>query len=423
MRNILTFLVIASLGIPSIKAQSLEEVEVDPKLAQALDVFSEEKGAEPVKVPKAIRQYFNQLSKATRKKKELDATRFLSATGLFNATKEAGAFEGVAEDKVRAIEMALPTAINAMSAPLKMLAYDKFKVLRIEKLEAGQRIVYVRLYDNELNVTTPMRWWLVKEEDIYRAYDFEDLSVGLRTTSIMTAALIANMGDKVPEWFPAVMAVVVPMQTLDMGDPDSWVKLEKPIFALAETELPDDFRNFASVMKVAVFQVKGEVQGALEELAAARQEGFDCPMWHYLKGSVLSADENYDEAIEEFASHAKLFGWDSDVLEMVSDCYYELGDMEHAREAALRGLKDNPLSWACAASLAASSNLMQIREEIPGIFKQGRDEEVFYESALDYLLDLEENEKAKVLYSVFQKAVGESDLFEYYDEVFADLEE
>lgn len=423
MRNILTLLAVASMSAFPTWAQSIEEVEVDPKLAQALDVFSEENAAEPIKAPKGIRQFFGQLAKATRKKKDIDAAHFLSAKGLFEATKEAGAFEGVDDEKVAAIQKALPITLGAMSGPLKMMSYDRYKILRIEKLEGERRVVYVRLYDNELNVTTPMRWWLVKEEDLYRAYDFEDLSVGLRTTSIMTAALIANLGDKVPPWFPALMAVVMPMQTLDMNEMDSWLKLEKPIFALTETELPKDFQNFASIMKVAVFQVKGEVEGALAELAKSRQMGFDCPMWHYLKGSVLQVDENYDEAIEEFASHAKLFGWDSDVLEMVSDCYYELGNFEKAREAALRGLKDNPLSWACAASLAASSNEMQIREELPGIFKQGRKEEEFYETALDYLLDLEENEKAKVLYAVFQKEVGESDLFEYYDEVFADLEE
>ncbi len=135
------------------------------------------------------------------------------------------------------------------------------------------------------------------------------------------------------------------------------------------------------------------------------------------------ADGNYDEAIEEFSTHANSLGWDSDVLELVSDCFFRIGDMKNAKEAALLGLKDNARAYLCAASLAASSSMSEIITVVPEKFANTHEPEFAYEAALDYLLELEEFEKALMLFKSFKAHHGGSDLLEYYQESFKDFKQ
>ena len=57
--------------------------------------------------------------------------------------------------------------------------------MRVEELDEDERLAYIRHYDNDLNVTLQMRWWLIDTEQGLRMYDFEELSVGLRAMSLM----------------------------------------------------------------------------------------------------------------------------------------------------------------------------------------------------------------------------------------------
>ena len=129
--------------------------------------------------------------------------------------------------------------------------------------------------------------------------------------------------------------------------------------------------------------------------------------------------EKYSEAVIELKAHAALLGWDSDGLELLSDCYWQLGKTLDAREAALRGLKDNPNSVNCLASMSiASSQAELLSTQTADLFAACLESEWGYEVSLDYLLDSEETEKAKTLFKVFQQAHPASELISYYKDQF-----
>lgn len=407
-------------------AQSIQEVEPDAKTREALDVFADGGEHEGEKAPEEIQEYFRRLGEATRSEKKLKGASFLSMEALLEAAKDSGALDDFSEEQLSVFEKVLPASVDQMGESMKMMAYDRFKILKVETLEGGGKLVSVRHYDNDLNLTFPMRWWLTQREgkEGYLCYDFEEMSMGLRTAQMFAIGAAAGIEKRAsPPWLLSLTLIVNTMQQNDLADPDIWLEIEKPVLQLAADQgTPKELQTFANIMRVNLHLNKGDTQAANADLARIREEGIDVPIWHYLKGNVLMVEENYDEALEEFASHAKFLGWDSDTLELVADCYYYLEDYEKARAAAVRGLKDNPSSWACAASWAASSTTEQLQTESARVFGTASNLEELYESSLDYLLDLEESEKAKVLFSVFKKEVNESDLFDYYQEVFDDLE-
>lgn len=403
-------------------AQSLHEVELTPEQAVALDVFSEDSSAEPIKGAKKVRQFFKRLSRATRARKEIDGGGFLSEKALFGILEEEGFFSKLSPEGVESVRKRFGIALAGVGLSFKTMAYDHFKLLKVEKLGEGRQVVYVRHYDDDLNVTTQIRWWLVEEEGRLLAYDFEDLSCSLRMSRLMSIGFSPVQGGEAASWVKILGKVVETMNQGDLTDPDTWLLMEKPLKKLAGLELPRDIESFVSAMMVGLHQMKGESEEGLAELLRVRVEGIGSPLWHYQRASILMMEESYVEALEEFATHAKTLGWDCDVLEMVSDCYFELNLLGKAREAALRGLADNPRSWACAASLAAASTEEELLADFPKIYQEGGKNEEFYELSLDYLLDLEQFEKASSFYASYQEQVKESDLFEYYDESFADLE-
>lgn len=91
------FLLFLSLGFSLGPAfsQSLHEVELTPEQAASLDVFSAQADGEPVKASKKARQFFKRLSKATRSRKDLAGSDYLSADAIFKLVDEQGAFEAL----------------------------------------------------------------------------------------------------------------------------------------------------------------------------------------------------------------------------------------------------------------------------------------------------------------------------------------
>lgn len=217
------------------------------------------------------------------------------------------------------------------------------------------------------------------------------------------------------------MLIVQILQTKGLEDPEAWEAMGKPILELYESEkLPMSFRGFISLMKVNLHIFEWEIEEGLATLAKMKEDKISSLAWNYLRANLLMMDESYKEAIDELESYAKFMGWDSDSLGLLADCYYFEGNIPKAREVALRGLADNPRASLCAATWALCSSVKELRAEAAELFAQGAWKEQFYEDSLDYLIDMEEMDKAKVLFQIFREEVQESELFEYYQEIFKD---
>jgi tetratricopeptide (TPR) repeat protein len=304
-----------------------------------------------------------------------------------------------------------------MNNSLEQMAFDRHRIMRVEAPSETTRVIFVRHYDTELNLSFPMRWWLVKTDAGWRVFDLQDFSTGLRSVELMGILLRAGVGAKAEPWVNDFIPALTLMRSLDLDDPEQYAKLEDPMEELRKHQMPNTIRSFASTMMVGIFQVSERNSEARAELEAALAGGYNSPLWHYQMAGCLVGEERFDDAIKELEEHADAFGWDSDSLEMLADCHFNAGRLEESRAAALRGLEDCPGTAACLASLAAASTPDQLRDPATAAhFAMSTDPESSFEIALDYLITLESTEKALALFEVFRAAHPESDLILYYEE-------
>lgn len=405
---------------------NVEFREQDPAetAAAARIVFSESLAPElPTATSTAIDGFFTRLGHATRAEGEIEVGDFISGDAIFESLSKSGVLDGLEGRQLAAFKRGFLQGLGSFSTSLKHMAFDEHRLLRVEQIDDNEVLAYVRHYDNRLNVTAQIRWWLVETSKGWQVYDFEDLSGGFRVVSFM--GLMAKSGlSEVPEpWVDQLISTARQFQTIDPGDPESLLSMEEPLLELRSYDLPEMVNRFASMLMASIHQVKGEPEASIEELEAAVKGGYNSPLHHYLMGSALMRLGRYEEALLEFHAHADYLGWDSDVLELVSDSHFWLGQMREAREAALRGLEDNPRSINCLASLAAASSPEEIQSDYTAsLFAASGDAAWAYEVALDYTIEIDRLPQAKALFEHFKAEFPDDELLAYYTEVLKEPE-
>ena len=368
-------------------------------------------------VPAGVDRFFTLLGRATRSETEIDGDQFLSMAGMLSAIASAGSLDSFSPGEKKAFSKGFRAATGQLGASLRQAAYDQHKIQLIEKLDDDKLLVYTRLYDNEINVVSQMRWWLLETENGWRAYDYEDLSVGLRTVSLMVTLLKSGLGDNPEPWIADFIPAARMTQTTALDSPESFEALRAPFEKLRENKLPKDIASFAFMIVVSIHQANSRPDEALAELKDAEAKGISTPLFHYQLGSILADLKMHPEALDEFQNYTAKFGFDSDIYELIADSQLALEEFEQARQSALAGLKDNPAALGCLITLVAATPAAKIVDsEFTQKFSATSDSEGSYEGALDYLLNVEDSERAKALLILLKKSHPGSDLIEYYDE-------
>ncbi len=377
------------------------------------------KGVPESEIPAGIDRFFNLLARVTRSETRIEADDFITVDGMISALNSSEAMADLSSKQKRAVAKGFRSAVSQLGDSIQQMGVDDHKIVLVEKIDEDQRLVYVKLYDNELNVVTQMRWWLLRTDKGWRAYDYEDLSVGLRVVSLMGSVISIQVSGQNDGWITDFMPVAQQLQVFDPSDLESFDRLEQPLLKLRGNDLPLSIRKFASMTYTSVLTARADFEEALAELVAAEKGGYTSPISNYQKGTVFAGLERHEEALASYQKYTERFGSDSDVMELVADSYLQIGEREKAREAALKGLADNAISVGCLASLAAASS--------PKEFATGEMEERFlkmpypeeaFETALDYQLTQENFAGARSLFTILKKAFPESDLIEYYEEEF-----
>jgi hypothetical protein len=413
-------------GVASCKKSETSGIEyhdesLEETVASTKEVFGSENASEAGNATAGIGNFFIRLGRAARSDGVMELDRFLSIDGMIQALESGGLFEGMSSRDKKGFQAGFRKGAGSLGGALKQMAFDDYKILKVEELAPNDRVIFVRLYDNELNITMQMRWWLINTKDGWKAYDFEDLSVGIRSVSLMGTMMRSGVGKSPEPWIADFLPVTVQMRSVDVQDPESFANLGKMLEKLRQHKLPDDVKRFASTMMTSVLQMDGDMEGSIEELRAAKAGGYESPLYHYLMAHSLMAQEDYEGALVELEKHSEILGWDSDALESLSECHLMLGNIEEARNAALQGLEDNLKAVNCLAALSAASTPEQIREEgFEKYFSRSGNSEEAYEISLDYLISLDRIPQAEALLELLKKDHEESELLEYYDGVLSE---
>jgi hypothetical protein len=372
-----------------------------------------------------IEDFFARMARASREPGPVDGEAFISVEAMLETAEAAGILDGLGAAQKNSFRSGFQRGFRKgagnLGQALRQMAFDRHRIARLEQPAENRRIVFVSLYDNELNVSSQMRWWLVRTDAGWRAHDFEDLSVGLSTVGLMGTMMKAGIGKSPEPWIADFVKVVNLMREVDVSDPAAAAGLHEPLAGLMGHELPPGIRRFAGTMLVSACMAGDKLDEAEQQLRAAREGGYHSPLADYQQGHLHMLREQWREALAAFDQHIAAMGADCDILESVSDCHYHLGDMAAARAAALRGLDDNPQAVNCLASLVAASTPEQLGEPALGArFEASGDPATAYEAALDYLVSLEAWDKANALFAACRDRLGDPDLVEYYRDTLAE---
>lgn len=403
-----------------VKYQEISEEETKKSIQRA---FVEGQDDNSAANEGEFRAFFEELSKATQSEEAIDPERFVSIEAMMSALKSAGSLDDLSKSQQQGFERGFRSAIPKLADGLRYPLFDRFKIGLIENLSAETKLVYVRLYDSGDNIVNLYRYWMVKTPAGWRTYDFEDLSIGLRTVSLMSLIMTEMLKTPPGAWVDDYLALSQQIDTADFTDPDDIEASRSLLAKLRENQLPAEIKEFASSMMISVHTMANENELALQELEAAEDGGYTSPLHLYDKGKVMANLERHEEAVALFEKYMAKFGRDSDTLEFVSDSHLALGNEELARKTALEGLGDNPQSVNCLVSLAAATPVKEMPDpRFIAYFGQMPNPEEAFEVALDYLIDLERKEQAIALFAVFRKQFPESELIEYYEETFQENE-
>ena len=373
-------------------------------------------------IPGDIDRFFEKMGKASRGTEKIEVEDFFSMDAMFQSLKSGGMLDSLDRSGIRGFKKGFESASNSFAIALRQMSFDKHRLLKLEVIDEDERLAYLRCYDNELNITTQTRWWLIRTQRGWRIYDFEDLSVGLRTVSLMGTMMSSGIATKPAPWIADFLPVATKMQTIDFSDVDSLMTLDEPLRKLRRNALPTDIRRFASALTVSMLQVKEDSEGSIAELEAALAGGYQSPLYHYQMGHALMQFEKYEEALDSFSKHAEILGWDSDVLESVSDCHYLLGNLKDARQAALDGLADNPSSLNCLCSLTVASSPEEIdSDQFRGLIDGCGDPAAGFELAFDHVIETALVPQAESMLGLMDDYLTDEDLISYYRESVDEL--
>lgn len=421
MRIRQTFYIIAAFAacLTSCKKEPLvsdykEETEQE-RLQNAAEIFGGS-NSEKVKGYKELDEFFTDLGKETRSDSNFPVEKYFSSEAMYQSLESSGVLKSMSSTNKKAFKKQFIQKIISMGSDMEPAEFDKFKILKVNPLNSNELEVYVRHYDNEFNISTPMRWWLVGTEDGWRAYDNEDIEMGIRTISLMVTLVKSAIGDRPEPWLPHFLKVTNQLNSLEFENVEDFTSIKKPLIEMRKHILPNDIKRFASMMYNSALQAEEKFEESLVELESSHKGGYDGPMWHYQMGSTLMGLEKYEEALSELTTHTETFGKDSDVQELIADCYLLIGKINESREAALEGLKDNPYSLNCMASLAVASDLDQIKKDWLPKVSSFLDHEQVYEISIDYAISLEYTEQSEFLISLLKENLPNSELIEYYEE-------
>ena len=296
------------------------------------------------------------------------------------------------------------------------MGFEEHRLHLIEEIKEGEVIAYVRFWHPELLTFTRLRWWLIRNPDGgWRAYDFEDLDQGFRTSTMM-GVLGSGALNKAP-WVDSATQLVQSVQlALSTGDFSS-KNLNKNIQAVLNSSAPDALKEIAYTYEYVVHSYEGETEKALVSIDKLEALSPESPFTLYARGVCYFDLGEYEKTIEHITKYAGRLGWDADTCDYVSFSHFALDDNEKAVEFAKRGLEDLPESADCLIDLALALPAEQI-SQLGDYLSKTADPEDHYTTILDFCLGEGYEEQAVSVFKLLRKELPDSDLIKEYEPEF-----
>lgn len=202
----------------------------------------------------------------------------------------------------------------------------------------GRRVTAVLRQRDADGTSTRLRVWLRREDEGWRLYDFEDVLVGLRATTIFATVVASDLLDGTSPWLPSWLRLMELAQQTDA--PDYLERAEQLFAEIAAVEFPPGIERVRRLLAASV-----QVGTARIDEAAANLEGLDAtlmPLVDLLWAGVHLTREDFGRSLEHARAFLAAVGDDADGRNIEGQALVGLARPEQARAAFEAGLEEEP---------------------------------------------------------------------------------
>lgn len=310
-------------------------------------------------------------------------------------------------------------AEGSMGNSMGNMAFDRHTLARLEQIAPNQMMAFTRAFNDDIKVVVKMRWWLLKEDGVWKIYDFEELTQGARASTMM-GAMVSGLKGRQKPW---VQPMIDMSKTMQGMTGDNIVEKVAALRDLSQKVLgnspPPEVAAFARQTLVSGMMANGDAADALAELEQLEKLPNPSPGIHFLKGCALTATGKPAEGRVAFERYAELLGWDSDAHEMMADAFLAEGNREEALDHSLKGLADQKDATGCLATAAVAAGAARLGE-LEAHFDASSDQEGSYEVVIEYSLQCDELETGRAVLELLKKKLPASELVVAYEGIFAE---
>lgn len=264
-------------------------------------------------------------------------------------------------------------------------AFERAEVKRVEFNErADQAVLYVRSWDAE-GTTAKVRWWAALEGGIWRAYDFEDLSAGMRI-SVLSGTIMAAAEALPANWRSIQRDALLLNQAIVAAHEDDFETVASLLNRSSFADSPPPIRAAREMFLGLAAIANDDSDQALEMFAHAEQLHPDLVVLGYLRAIVYNRQEKHAEAAREARAFLEQLGGDADASVELVAALRGLDRHEEALAALRDGLDDDPSSVELLVMLAPALPA-EDKREMGERFLKLRDPAESFESVCSELWD------------------------------------
>lgn len=275
----------------------------------------------------------------------------------------------------------------------KYTAWDQHEITRVVSLNPKTNAevqVYLRQYSSVTGAGRT-RWWLRKRDGVWGVYDFEELTAGLRLSTMLGVGLVAARDKE--GWGPHAGDLMAAIQTAGEG---RVAELEPALKKLTGVTFPPSLQAYVSYLEGMVHLGKGESDAALKSFDQALTLNPEFVSAELSRMSANSVKGDYRASLEAGRRYEGAVGDDADLKYQRAWAHRGLKDLAEAERLLKSCLDEVPEHADCLAELA--DLLPPARtSEIDARLTKVRDFDVALRGALEASLDQEQKVGAKAL--------------------------